>query len=100
MFVVTVRFAIKAGQEEGFRAAVLDQALNSLRLEPDCQQFDVCRKPDDAGEVLLYEVYKDAAAFEAHQQTEHFAGFGARVQDLVETKTVSTWQRVGGARGA
>ena len=100
MFVVTVNFRIRAGHEEAFREAVLDQARNSLRLEPDCQQFDVCRNPDAPGEVVLYEVYADAAAFEAHQKTEHFAGFGARVQDLVDTKTVSTWERIGGARGA
>jgi len=100
MFVVTVNFEIKAGQEEAFHAAVLDQARNSLRLEPDCQQFDVCRKADNPGEVFLYEVYASAAAFEAHQETDHFAGFGERVKDLVEKKTVSTWERVGGARGA
>ena len=86
MFVVTVNFKIRAGHEEAFREAVLDQARNSLRLEPDCQQFDVCRNPDAPGEVFLYEVYT--------------AAFGARVKDLVDTKTVSTWERVGGARGA
>ena len=100
MFVVTVNFKIKSGQEEAFRTAVLDQARNSLRLEPDCQQFDVCRNPETTGEVFLYEVYKDAAAFEAHRQTDHFSGFGARVQDMVEEKTARTWERVGGARGA
>jgi hypothetical protein len=35
-----------------------------------------------------------------HQQTHHFAGFGARVGDMVEEKTARTWERVGGARGA
>jgi quinol monooxygenase YgiN len=99
MFVVTVTFQIRAGHEEAFRAAVLDQARNSLRLEPDCQQFDVCRSPDRPGEVFLYEVYASAAAFDAHQKTDHFAAFGARVKDMVETKTVTTWERVGGAGG-
>jgi quinol monooxygenase YgiN len=100
MFVVTVRFRIRPGQEEAFHAAVLDQARNSLRLEPDCHQFDVCRHSDQENEVFLYEVYTDAAAFEGHQKTDHFAGFGARVADMVEDKTVQTWNRVGGAGGA
>ncbi len=100
MFVVTVNFKIKSGREEVFRTAVQDQARNSLRLEPDCQQFDVCLNPDAPGEVFLYEVYKDAAAFEAHRQTDHFAGFGARVNEMVEEKTARTWERVGGGRGA
>jgi quinol monooxygenase YgiN len=100
MFVVTVRFQIKPGQADAFQAAILDQARNSLRLEPDCHQFDVCRSPESAGEVFLYEVYTDAAAFDAHQKTDHFAAFGARVADMVVEKTVQTWSRVGGAGGA
>ena len=100
MFVVTVRFQIKPGQEDGFHAAILDQARNSLRLELDCHQFDVCRSPDSAGQILLYEVYTDAAAFDAHQKTDHFASFGDRVADMVEDKTVQTWNRVGGAGAA
>lgn len=100
MLVVTVRFTIRSGREEEFHAAVLDQARNSLRLEPECHQFDVCRNPDHAGEVFLYEVYTDAAAFDAHQKTDHFAGFGARVRDMVEEKAVETWERKGGAGGA
>jgi len=94
MFVVTVRFTIKPGQEDGFHAAILDQARNSLRLEAECHQFDVCRSPERAGEVFLYELYTDAEAFDAHQKTEHFAAFGARVADMVEEKTVQTWERV------
>jgi quinol monooxygenase YgiN len=100
MFVVTVRFKVKAGYEDAFHAAIVDQARNSLRQEPDCRQFDVCLNPDDPGEVFLYEVYASAAAFEAHQQTDHFAGFGAKVKHIVEEKTVQTWERVGGAGGA
>ena len=100
MFVVTVRFKVRTGHEDAFHAAIVDQARNSLREEPDCHQFDVCRNPNDPGEVFLYEVYASAAAFEAHQQTPHFAGFGAKVKDIVEKKTVQTWERVGGAGGA
>jgi len=96
MFVVTVHFKVRSGHEEGFRAAILDQACNSLRLEPECRQFDVCRKPENGAEVFLYEVYSDAAAFDAHQKTDHFAGFGARVAHMVEKKKVQTWERVGG----
>lgn len=51
-------------------------------------------------EAFLYEVYTDAAAFDAHQKTDHFASFGERVADMVEEKTVQTWNRVGGAGGA
>ena len=76
------------------------QARNSLRLEPDCHQFDVCRDPEDPGEFFLYEVYASAAAFETHQQTNHFAAFVTRVGDMVEEKTVRAWERVGGAHGA
>ena len=44
-------------------------------------------------------VIGDAAAFDAHQNTDHFASFGNRVADMVVEKTVQTWNRVGGAGG-
>jgi quinol monooxygenase YgiN len=46
--------------------------------------------PDgEAGRVLLYEVYDDAAAFEAHKRTAHFAVFDRDSAPLVAAKDVT-----------
>jgi quinol monooxygenase YgiN len=43
----------------------------------------------EADRVLLYEIYDDAAAFEAHKQTAHFAVFDRDSAPLVAAKEVT-----------
>ena len=69
------------------------QAKNSLALEPECHQFDVCQDPDDAGTVFLYELYSDEAAFKVHLASDHFKQFDADVADLVTAKEVACYHR-------
>ena len=94
MFAVTVTFEIKAGHEAEFLARMTRQAAESLAREPDCLQFDVCRPPEHAGTVFLYEIYRDEAAFQAHLESAHFKDFDAGVGPWVEAKQVQTWQRL------
>ncbi len=91
MFVVTVTFEIEAARSAAFNAAVKTQAKNSLELEPDCLRFDVCLDPDKDGRVFLYELYRDAAAFDLHLASEHFKTFNALVEPWTRSKAVQTW---------
>jgi (4S)-4-hydroxy-5-phosphonooxypentane-2,3-dione isomerase len=58
---------------ERFLAAIRAQAAASLEREPGCLRFDVCESVDDPNRFVLYEVYADDAAWDAHPRTEHFA---------------------------
>ena len=40
--------------------------------KPGCRRFDVIEPLGEADRVMLYEIYDDRAAFEAHVQTAHF----------------------------
>ena len=93
MFVVTVLFRVKAGHEEVFEAAILENAKLSVQDEPGCQQFDVCKGPD--GQIFLYEIYDDEAAFKAHTQTPHFVDFDAKSAPWTADKLVGIYNRVG-----
>jgi len=42
----------------------------------------------DRETVVLYEIYDDRAAFQAHVKTPHFAAFDRESRDLVAAKTV------------
>ena len=99
MFVVTVRFAVKPEHAAAFLARVKQQAADSLALEADCRQFDVCRQAEPGDAVFLYEIYSDEAAFRDHLASDHFKAFDAEVRDWIAEKTVETWQRAapGGA---
>ena len=94
MFVVIVEFELCAGHVEVFRERVRRQAADSLEFEPDCHVFDVCIDPEREDFVLLYEVYSDRAAFDAHLASAHFAAFDAEVRDWIRDKRVSVFTRI------
>lgn len=91
MFVVTVDFVIKPGFIDAFRAEMVTNARASRTAEPGCRRFDVAFSGQDRSLVFLYELYDDAAAFAAHQQTEHFKTFDSSTAPWVESKAARTF---------
>ena len=57
--------------------------------------FDVCEDPTQAGQVFLYEVYRDAAAFEQHKREAHYLEFDRTVAPWVQHKIVKIYSLVG-----
>ena len=94
MFVVVVEFSLRDGRRGDFRERVRRQARDSLQLEPDCHRFDVCVAPGRDDFVLLYEVYTDRAAFDAHLASAHFADFDAEVRGWIDDKRVTFYETV------
>jgi len=43
----------------------------------------------DADRIVLYEIYDDAAAFEVHKRTPHFASFDRESASFVAAKAVT-----------
>lgn len=91
MFVVTVDFRSVPEKADAFLAALRINAATSLRDEPGCHRFDVCTDPNQPGRFFLYEVYSDAAAFDAHKAAPHFTEFDALVRDWTAEKSVNTY---------
>ena len=94
MFVVIVDFAIKSERLEEFLPLMSENAATSLQFEPDCHQFDICQDPNQPERVFLYELYTDAAAFQAHLAALHFKAFDAAVAEMVVAKSVRTLHRL------
>lgn len=91
MYVVTVSFETNPTDADAFLTRMRLQAAESLAAEPGCHQFDVCTSPERPGQVFLYELYEDRAAFDAHLASAHFQAFDADVAPMVTAKTVQTW---------
>ena len=85
MFVLVVNIRIKPENVARFMPMVLSNAREA-RKEPGCRQFEVLVDPKDKGKVMLYEVYNDEAAFEAHQQTPHFKKYLAEAVPLLAAR--------------
>ena len=94
MFAVCVDLTIQQGQMDVFLPLMIANAEASLRDEPGCVQFDVVRPDSDPDLVVLYELYTDAAAFDAHLQTPHFKAFDAQTTAMVQAKSVLTGSRI------
>jgi quinol monooxygenase YgiN len=93
-FVIVVDFRIKRGAKTEFRRLIDANARASCRIEPGCRRFDVLEIPNETNRILLYEIYDDRAAFEAHVKTPHFAEFNEASAPLVTDKKVITCELV------
>lgn len=93
MYAVTVTFEIKPGQADAFLPLMVENARASMRDEPGCQQFDVCRGAD-SNVFFLYEIYDDEASFQAHLASAHYQTFDAAVADMVAGKDARTFGEV------
>jgi quinol monooxygenase YgiN len=87
-YVILVDFRINEGAKSEFRRLIDANARDSCTHEPGCRRFDVLEFPDQADRILLYEIYDDRAAFEAHVGTPHFQHFSKASAPLVREKKV------------
>ena len=80
MYVVCVTVFVEPGHEQAFVEATQKNHEATLR-EPGAARFDVLRAIDDPGRFFLYEVYRTAEDFAAHQRTEHYLTWRDTVAD-------------------
>ena len=93
MFVLSVDLRIKPENVQAFTAKAIENAADS-RKEPGCRQFDVLVDPKDRAKILLYEVYADEKAFDAHQQTAHFKQYVSDAVPLLASRERHIWKRI------
>ena len=68
---VTALWEARDGEADTI-ADILARFAPQARQEPGTQVFMVHRSLENPSHFLFYEVFDDAAAYEAHQQTPHF----------------------------
>ena len=91
-FVLVVNIRIKPESVDAFMKGVLENA-RSARKEPGCRQFEVLVDPNDRSKAMLFEIYDDESAFEAHQATPHFKKYLAEAVPLLASRERSIWKR-------
>ena len=91
-FVLVVNIRIKPESVDAFMKGVLENARNA-RKEPGCRQFEVLVDPNDRSKAMLFEIYDDESAFEAHQATPHFKKYLAEAVPLLASRERSIWKR-------
>jgi quinol monooxygenase YgiN len=66
---------VAPGRRAEFVPVLMAHKQRSLKEEPGTLQFEVLLPHDDETKVLLYELYRDAAAFEEHRNAASIARF-------------------------
>ncbi|SFS18622.1 Quinol monooxygenase YgiN [Granulicella pectinivorans] len=87
-FVVIAEFAVVPEHKQEFLDVCVYDHERSTADEPGCRQFDVIVSDEAPDAVILYEVYDDKAAFDAHLKTPHFEVFMEAVKKFGVTTTV------------
>jgi autoinducer 2-degrading protein len=93
-FVIIVDFRLKPGAKADFLRLINENARASCREEPGCRRFDVLATESESDRIVLYEIYDDRAAFDAHIKTRHFASFNEASAALVADKKVTEFVMV------
>ena len=86
MFSLVVQMEVRPGRREEFLAGMAANAEASVRDEPGCLRFDVSSVEGDENRFVLYELYRDAAAFAAHKAAPHFAEWRRVAEQVVESQ--------------
>lgn len=94
--VIIAEFQVKPGKLESFLELAADDAQHSVADEPGCRQFTVTVDREQTDRVLLFEVYDDEAAFDAHLETPHLQAFRTGIEDLVISRHIRRLTRVHG----
>lgn len=84
MFVQCVHIRIKPGKIQEF-LDVFRINFEGTRAEPGNFRFDVLQDPEDDHHFVIYEVFEDEAAVDAHRQTEHYRRTVEGLADLMTT---------------
>jgi (4S)-4-hydroxy-5-phosphonooxypentane-2,3-dione isomerase len=85
MVAVVVHLHVKADSLDQFVAETKANASNT-RKEPGVVRFDFLQQVDDLSRFVLYEVYRDEQAIDAHRATAHYAKWRDAVPSLLVTE--------------
>ena len=76
---------IDPGQLEKYKAALREEIEVSIRLEPGVLALYAVSVKGDPAQIRIFEMYADAAAYEAHLQTPHFKKYKTSTQGMVKS---------------
>jgi quinol monooxygenase YgiN len=84
-YVRVAEIEIDPAQLETYTTAVKEQVEAALRLEPGVLALYSVADKENPAHVTVFEIYADAAAYEAHLETAHFKNYKITTQPMVKS---------------
>ena len=81
MIAITAKIPVKPGSEADFEKAMLAMAEQVRANEPGNKMYTLCKGED--GVYVMMELYDDAAAVEAHRNSDHYKAGGASLGPFI-----------------
>jgi quinol monooxygenase YgiN len=72
--LVVAQWEAREGQADRV-ADILSRFLPAAQSEPGAKLFLISRAKDNPAQFLFYELFRDEAAFKAHQDSAHFKAY-------------------------
>jgi quinol monooxygenase YgiN len=91
--VNVVEYDIVPGQIDAYLAALKENGAATVK-EPGCHEFNILVSQKDPNHVLIFEVYNDAAAAQAHRETDHFKKYAATIKDMIAKREARPFSSV------
>jgi quinol monooxygenase YgiN len=87
-FVNQVELDIVPAQFDQFISAAKDSATAALQ-DPGVREFNIAVSQTDPHHLMLFEVYDNSAAHDAHVATDHVKAYQAATKDMVSKRAVT-----------
>jgi quinol monooxygenase YgiN len=85
---LVVTFKATEGRKDDLIAGLMGHAKRTLDNEEGCLRFDVLLPRDGAGDVMLYELYRDQAALDEHASSDRLAKWREESAPLVAERQI------------
>lgn len=92
-FVNLVSLDIAPESIDKFLEAAKELAAGT-RKDPGCREFDIVVANNDPHHVVLFEIYDNAAALDAHRATEEFKKFVATTEHMMVKRELRQFSTV------
>jgi autoinducer 2-degrading protein len=93
LVINVVEFDVVPAQFDNWMAAAQEDGAASVK-EPGCREFDITVSQKDPNHVLLFAVFDNAAALDAHRATDHFKKYQATAKDMVAKRDIRQFSSI------
>jgi (4S)-4-hydroxy-5-phosphonooxypentane-2,3-dione isomerase len=88
LYINAVDIDVVPGQIENYLAAIKEVGAATIKTEPGCSEFDITVSQKDPNHLFIFEVYDNAAVFDAHLKSDHYRKYAATAKDAVAKREV------------
>ena len=94
LYINAVNIDVVPGQIENYLAAIKEVGAAAIKTEPGCSEFNITVSQKDPNHLFIFEVYENAAAFDAHLKSDHYKKYAATAKDVVTKREVHSLSSV------